>query len=150
MSITLEDFFSDFLKKLEDSDSTILKPRSQKEEKELYEKGYVSYEAGDYKQAVCAFESLLLYKPYKSAYWQALGSARQMNKEYEKSLYAWAMAMIIEPKNPYLPFHAAECCFSKNDPEEGKKALAMVKNLIDEKHELFKKVIGLEDRCIHG
>ena len=148
MKTKLENFFEEFYEKY--SDSSVLKKRTEKEEKDLYEKGYSAYEAGDYKEAVAAFESLLLSRPNESAYWQALGSARQMEKDYEKALYAWAMATVLDPENPSFPFHAAECCFSNNDPQEGLKALNIVKSITDEDHELHKKALILEERWDNG
>lgn len=94
----------------------------------LYEMGYNLYQAGDYAKAEEIFKRLTVSKPYEGNFWKSFASSLQMQNKWEEALVPWSMLCLIDPDNPLPHFHAAECLFTLNQPEEGKKALQAAKN----------------------
>lgn len=75
-------------------------------------KGYLLYETGHFKQAADLFCRLVQKSPFEVNLWFALASSYQMNKEYHQAIKSWKMAALLQPKDPFCYFHAAECYFS--------------------------------------
>lgn len=89
----------------------------------IYGSGFGLYEKGNYLEASELFTQLLLENPYDIRYWRGLAAARQMEKNYEMALNAWALVAILEDKDPLPHYHAAECLLSMGDKDEAQKAL---------------------------
>ena len=111
----------------------------------LYTLAYTLYQAEDFDQAKEVFKQLASSKPFEKKYWFGLGGCYQMKKSYTEALKAWAMAALIDGKDPTPHYHAAECYLSLKEYPEGKKAMrAATSRLTDEDCELRQKVKHLE------
>lgn len=99
-------------------------------EKELYAQAYALYQKEEYRKASFLFTRLVLINPFLSAHWRGLASSKQMAKDYEGALQAWALFCLLEPKAPDGHMHAAECLASSGNQEEAKKALQCASDLL--------------------
>jgi len=112
----------------------------------IYSVAYTLYQAGDYKEAIIVFQRLVSHDPLTVKNWMGLAASLQMEKDYEESLKAWAMASIISPNDPLPHYHAAECYLELGNEVEGKKAMSETRSLIkkEEQFYLFNKLESLE------
>lgn len=111
----------------------------------LYQAAFSFYNQGDYQKAIELFTQLVVIDAFDEANWRGLASSHQMMGNYQDAIQAWALVAILNPKDPYAHFHAAECLLSLNEKEEALKALKCAeKNTQDgslrTKIELLKKL----------
>lgn len=124
----------------------VMRPLSPQRLEMYYSKAHSCYEIGQYKQACDIFELLVSYDPFERSFWKGLAAARQLTKEYELSLKAWAMLALLSPKCPYSHFHAAECFIALKNFDDAQAALQKCRELMkDDTHPLQSKVSLLED-----
>ncbi|MCB1110229.1 MAG: SycD/LcrH family type III secretion system chaperone [Chlamydiia bacterium] len=100
----------------------------------LYSVAYTLYQGGDYDDAIPVFERLASHQPFSQKNWVGLAACWQMKKDTQEALKAWAMASIIDDRDPLPHFHAAECYFTLGNEEEGRKAIAACRKLITREH----------------
>ena len=103
----------------------------------IYSVAYTLYQAGDYKEAITVFQRLASHDPLTVKHWMGLAASLQMEKEFDESLKAWAMASIISPKDPLPHFHAAECFLALGNEVEGRKAMNEVRSLIKNEEQFY-------------
>ncbi|MEM7175533.1 MAG: CDC27 family protein [Chlamydiota bacterium] len=84
-----------------------------------YASAYALYKVGDYRRAQAAFIELIKADPLNSSYWFGFGSCLQMRRDYREALNAWRMTALLDDRNAICHFHAAECCFSMHQIDEG-------------------------------
>jgi type III secretion system low calcium response chaperone LcrH/SycD len=109
----------------------------------LYSEAFCLYENGKYDEAIKAFTHLAINNMRSFKSWMGLGASYQMVRNYKDALGAYAMAGYLNPTNPYIHFHAAECFFAINDREEGMLALKAAEEAIKDKslhEELIEKM----------
>ena len=112
-----------------------------------YAEAYALYQAGKYARASDLFRSLCTESPLEARFWFGLGSCMQESGEYQNALQAWAMAALLDPKNPYPHFHAAECSCSLNQMKDASMALKEAKaRLLDPTHRLCGPIEVLEEQ----
>ncbi len=85
---------------------------SQETIEAFYSLGYGYYQNGKYEQAIHFFRFLTLIDTENPKHWMGLGAALQMIKQYHHAIQCFGYAAVLNPKNPYAPFHAAECYLS--------------------------------------
>lgn len=90
---------------------------------ELYAYGFAQYNGGNWSESANIFRLLCTKKPLEARFWFGLAAALQEALLYSEALHCWAMVALLRENDPTGHFHAAECYFSLNEPEEGLKAL---------------------------
>ena len=90
---------------------------------EAYKSAFALYEAGKFREAACVFTDLCSHAPYEYAFWKGLASSLLMEENFEPSLSAWGVCAILNEKDPYPHFHAAECLISIKQFADAIKAL---------------------------
>ncbi len=90
---------------------------------QLYSAGYFLYDHGNHEKASDVFRFLCFYDQLKKRNWMGLGAACQMGKKYEAATKAYAMAVVLDYKDPWPHLHAGECFLSANNRHEAKNAL---------------------------
>lgn len=115
-----EEFRSEVVKWLKEEQQVCF---SAEEEENYYATAFALYERGAYRKASPLFTKLVLANPFSCTYWRALASSKQMGREYEAALHAWALVALLAPEDPLPHFHAAECLFALGEREEAKRAL---------------------------
>ena len=112
-----------------------------------YTQAYALYQSGRNSRAAHLFRSLCAEAPLEYRFWFGLGSCLQESREFQNALQAWAMAALLDPKNPYPHFHAAECACSLNQMKEAGLALKEAKaRLVDPNHPLRGPIEVLEEQ----
>lgn len=111
----------------------------------LYKLGFSLYDAGDFLSSKEMFQRLVISRPLEVRFWKGLAGASQMNKDFEDALTAWSVLSLLEKNSFEASFHAAECYFSLNNAEEGKKALTEAKQLLTENSPFSEKIQALEN-----
>lgn len=96
---------------------------SDEEADRFYKLGFSLYQAGSFGEANQVFRTLCVQKPLEYRHWFGFASSLQETKDYEKALYAWSMAAVLDQRAPYPHFHAAECAFSLSRSKEALAAL---------------------------
>lgn len=96
---------------------------------ELYLMAYNFYNNGKYDEAQNCFRTLVTIDAYQVDYWIGLGASLQMLKEYQEAIAAYAIASLIDAKNPIAHFHAAECFFALQMKAQGLNALENAEQL---------------------
>jgi len=117
----------------------------QIEQEAIYQEAYASYGAGNYQGAALAFSELVLASPFELRFWTGLAAARQMERSFEEALKAWAMASLLEPKNPVPHIHAAECLIQRGEPAEARQALNVAAEIA--KDDLLTRIQELYEYC---
>ena len=113
----------------------------------FYSKAYVHYQANQTTQAAEIFSILCTRQPMEARFWFGLGASLQRSSNYEKALYAWAMAALLDAENPYPHFHAAECADSLKRYRDASLALNEAKKRIsDSAHPLQAPMALLEEQ----
>lgn len=116
--------------------------RPLSKEEQLYAAAYALYEQSDFQEAIALFTQLVLLNTFEEKYWRGLASSHQMQAHYHEALQAWSLVAILNEKDPYSHFHAAECLFSLNDKQEGLKALVCAEERLMD-HSLRDKIESL-------
>lgn len=127
-------------------------PRFEESDAEtVYCAGFALYEAERFHDAIDQFTTALHINPLRTTYWQALGCAKMMAKNYIEAARAFAAWSLLETENPLPHFHAAECFLSAGNIEEGICALKESKKRIhpDEENLLLQKIELLEEEYSH-
>lgn len=95
------------------------------EMEKLYEEAYEHYEANTYHEALTVFRWLVLFNSYEAKYWMGFAASLQLLELYERALHAYAVAALLDSKNPYPHFHAYECYMLMKNKEDAEKALEL-------------------------
>jgi len=93
----------------------------------LYSTGYELYRNGKYEDAKAFFKMLTLMDPSIRRNWMGLGACQQMLKEFESAINSYGIAAVINPDDPYVHWHAADCFLQKGERE---KAIATLSSAI--------------------
>lgn len=112
--------FRNAIASLLDLDSSSL--LSAEEEKKAYAAAFTLYEGQEYKKAGALFTRLVMTNPFFPFYWKGLAASKQMQRDYEAALHAWALFSLLDTGTEGH-LHAAECFIQIGDKEEAKKAL---------------------------
>lgn len=99
-------------------------------EEALYVQGYSQYQQGYYLEAVQYFQRLAAGCRKTSKYWFGLAACYQMLNSYEGAVAFYIYAAFLDPNNPILYFHAAECCISLRKFQDATSLLNRVLELI--------------------
>lgn len=81
----------------------------------LYTVGFNAYNSGNYEQAEKVFQFLCLYDHLEKKYWMALGSARQLLKNYKAAVDTYTYAWTLDQDDPTAALHAADCHIALGD-----------------------------------
>jgi type III secretion system low calcium response chaperone LcrH/SycD len=81
------------------------------------------YKQGKYQEAVGLFRILTMAHIKNRKYWMGLGAALQMQKEYGQAIEAYELAAALDPVDPRVHLHAADCFFAQKKRKEGLFAL---------------------------
>lgn len=109
------------------------------------------YQAGQYDKAVRYFTSLTLLAPQDIRAWKGLAASFQMQQSFQQAAQMWAVASLLDPQDPLIYFHAAECLKSSGDGQGAIEALAQAKDCINlhgkdsnlkEKIEILEALVG--------
>lgn len=113
----------------------------------FYAKAYAHYQANQTAEAAEIFTILCARQPMDARFWFGLGASLQGSMKYEQALYAWAMAALLDPENPYPHFYAAECSDSLQQTSDASRALQEAKLRIkDPQHPLYAPIASLEEQ----
>lgn len=102
------------------------------EQEAVYAAGYSFYESAHFEKAAGLFTHLIFSHPFDSRYWRGLASSKQMLREYKEALHAWAIVCLLDEKDPFPHFHAAESLYQMGQQEEALKALASAESLLSD------------------
>ena len=91
----------------------------------LYSIAYQFYQTAHYEDAITTFSMLSSVAPFDKKHWIGLGAARQLHKDYDGALKAYAAAVVIDTDDPIPHLHAAESYLALRKPEEALKAMDM-------------------------
>ena len=121
---------------------------TEEEIEQFYAYGFAQYGSGNWSGAVDVFRVLCTRRPLEPKFWFALGATLQEAGSYQDALYSWAMASLLNAKDPYPHFHAAECCLSLHMAKDAAKALQETENRIHKElaHPLKDKVVLLRQQ----
>lgn len=84
----------------------------------LYTVAHTFYGQGKYKEASTLFCTMVQEAPRTYKYWIGLGASLQMAKSYDEALLAYETAAMLDPCDPHVHLHAADCFFAKGLPKE--------------------------------
>jgi type III secretion system low calcium response chaperone LcrH/SycD len=118
----------------------------------LYFIAYGCYNQGKYDDAVYYFRTLTSLDTRTKKHWMGLGASLQMQKNYQKAIEAYENAAAIDPTDPYVHFHAADCLHSQGNIQDALFALSCCNRAIslnapsDQLNNLFKH-IKLMSKC---
>lgn len=105
-----------------------VEPISDESIEALYAIAYELYRNGKYVDAEKCFLLMTLCKPAERKYWMGLGASYEMMHNYPKAIEAYGIAAILDPLDPMVHWHAANCFYSQGDET---KALAVLKTAIE-------------------
>jgi type III secretion system low calcium response chaperone LcrH/SycD len=113
----------------------------------FYAQAYAHYQANQTDEAAKIFSILCARQPLEVRFWFGLGASLQGSANHEKALYAWAMAALLDPENPYPHFHAAECSdFLKQNNDASLALMEAKKRINDPAHILLAPIALLEEQ----
>lgn len=76
------------------------------------------YQHHHFQEAIQAFTFLTTLNPFVVNFWIGLGMAEQRIEEYGNALLAYAMAMMVDSKNPLPHYQTALCYRALMQPED--------------------------------
>ena len=88
-----------------------------------YKLGSTFYASGRYADAERFFRFLVLMDHTNGKYHLALGSVRQVNKDYRKALESYALSALCDVSNPKPHYYAAECALELGDLDAAESAV---------------------------
>lgn len=109
-----------------------LPPFSDETVETLYATGYELYRNGKYGDAKDFFKLLAITDPSSRRYWMGQGACHQMLKEYDNAVNCYSVAAVLDPDDPYVHWHAADCFFQKGERQKAIDTLSSA--LIVAKH----------------
>jgi len=112
---------------------------------QFYAYAFAQYRSGALGRAAEIFHLLCARRPFEARFWFGCAAALQEEKEYERALRAWAMTALLDKKDPYPHFHAAECCFSTRNLKDAALALKETEARIDQNHPLETRICLLKE-----
>ncbi len=113
---------------------------------QFYAYGFAQYGTGNWTEAADVFRVLCTRRPLEERFWFALGASLQQARSYSDALHAWSMAALLSPENPLPHFHAAECCFSLQNKDDGAKALKEAEQRLKNPDPLQGKIAILKEQ----
>jgi type III secretion system low calcium response chaperone LcrH/SycD len=96
----------------------------------LYSMAYTYYKQGMYEEAVAHFRVLTMADASSPKHWIGLGASLQMLKRFEKALEAYEFAACLNPGDPHIHIHAADCLFGLGLAKEALFALSCAERAI--------------------
>ena len=110
----------------------------------LYSLGFNLYQAGKAEDAEKVFSLLTLLDYGVVKYWLGLGAAQQAQRKFDRAVHAYAMATMIDAKDPRSQYHAAECFLAVGDKANAESALLAVETFAPETSEYREKAAVLK------
>ncbi len=89
----------------------------------LYSIGCSLYDHGKYGKAKDVFEFLCQHEHLKKRNWMGLGAACQMHEKYDAAVKAYAIAVMLDYKDPWPHLHAGECYLTISNMDDACSAL---------------------------
>ncbi len=130
----MDTLIEEMISKLASEEAEMVLPCLPKESlEELYEDGYLFYEAGKFTEALNHFRLLTLFEAHHPRNWMGLGASHQMLRQFEQALEAYRIALLLDPENPSICVHASECYFGLNEIKHGLEALKYAEAIADNK-----------------
>jgi type III secretion system low calcium response chaperone LcrH/SycD len=112
----------------------------------FYAQAYAKYQSGQSTEAAEIFSVLCSRQPMEFRNWFGLGASLQEGSKNDQALYAWAMAALLDPPNPYPHFHAAQCARSLGNLDDAMRALLEAKERVcGPTHPLHATIAQLEE-----
>ncbi len=105
------------------------------------------YRKGEFGQAQELFAKLVHFDPFSAEYWMALASALHGEEKYEPALASYAMAGILDEKDPSPHFHAAQIFYDRGECNDFADSLELARarcHLQAGRYDLLEKIQGLE------
>jgi type III secretion system low calcium response chaperone LcrH/SycD len=91
----------------------------------LYEQAYDSYTKGKGMEAARYFGLLIALNPFQQKFWMGLAASQQLEKKYDKALQAYALAALLDDRDPIPHYHAAQCYLAMGNKKDAIKALEL-------------------------
>lgn len=88
-----------------------------------YKLGSTFYTSGRFDDAEKFFRFLVLMDHTNAKYHLALGSVRQVNKDYQKALESYALSALCDVSNPKAHYYAAECALELGELDAAESAV---------------------------
>lgn len=101
----------------------------QEEIEHLYALAHHYYENKKYKDSGELFRLLMIADGEDPRHWMGLAASCQQNKQYHEAIAIYVFAGRLDPENPYLPLHTAECLFAIKEVEKGLEALKFAEEI---------------------
>ena len=129
---------------LESNERVVPLPIISKEaEKELYSMAYSFYNNGKFEEALDCFLYLVRANTETVRYWSGLAAAHQRLKNYLEAIGAYAVAALLDAKDPQIHMHAADCFFAINEGAQALDALKTAEKLAtgqEKYHQLLSRI----------
>jgi len=95
---------------------------------EAYRMAYQYYQTRQYREALPLFRVLVVGNHEERKYWKGMAACLQMIQEWKEALLCYQTAIFLDPDSDLeLYIHAADCCFSMDQVNEGLDLLNKVK-----------------------
>lgn len=107
----------------------------------MYAIGFKLYENGKYKEAVDVFRVLTVLDKEQKKHWLGLGASYQQLKDYDRALQSYAYAALLDERDPFVHFHAAECFLSQKKLKEGVHVLNIAKTVALDNKDVYNQLL---------
>ncbi|HSI86704.1 MAG: SycD/LcrH family type III secretion system chaperone [Candidatus Methylacidiphilales bacterium] len=89
----------------------------------VYSVGYSLYTNGKFEDSEKIFQFLCLFDHLERKYWLGLGGSRQMLKQYDRAVEAYAYAALLDISDPTAASRAADCHIALGKLTEAESSL---------------------------
>lgn len=96
---------------------------SNEELERVYARGYESYQAGHYGEALVDFTYLVMHQPWDRRFHMALGSALHQEGEYQSALKFYGYALFMNACDPGPSYAIAQCLLALGEEADAREAL---------------------------
>lgn len=149
---SLEDYAEDFVPNILMKSESLQQAFGveDQEMEELYNEAYAYYQRDQYSESLTLFRWLTLLNAYQKKYWMGFAANQLILNSYEKALQAYAVAALLDYRDPYPHYYAYESYLRLNNREEGEKALQLAYHRCGEKPEYQELKISIEQILNRG
>lgn len=96
---------------------------SVEELERIYTRGYESYHAGRYDEALVDFTYLVMHQPWDRRFHMALGSALHQEGEFQHALKFYGYALFMDACDPTPTLAIAQCLLALGEQVDAREAL---------------------------
>lgn len=123
--------------------------RSPQKLESLFSDALICMQDDQFIDAMEVLKKLVEHDPFEKKYWIHFGHCCFKTKHYQEAVQAWAMSILIDPKDPVSHLSLARCYHALGQNKDALLAIKECKLRVSENHPLLEEINQLTQK-IYG